>query len=79
VVALTDSRKRISALRVGNSGMVSHFSDNTIGGKLMSMGILPGSSVKILRKAPFGGGCYVKVDNMLIGLRKEEANSIILT
>lgn len=59
--------------------MVSHFSDNTIGGKLMSMGILPGSSVKILRKAPFGGGCYVKVDNMLIGLRKEEANSIILT
>ncbi len=42
------------------------------------MGILPGSRVEVIRFAPFGGGCYVKADNLLIALRKEEATGIIL-
>jgi ferrous iron transport protein A len=44
----------------------------------MAMGILPGTSIKVIRRAPFGGGCYVKADNMLLALRKDEACSIVL-
>jgi len=44
----------------------------------MAMGIMPGSSIRMIRKAPFGGGCYIKVDNLLIALRESEALSIIL-
>lgn len=44
----------------------------------MAMGLLPGSRVAIVRRAPFGGGWYVKVDNFYLALRKEEAASIVL-
>lgn len=44
----------------------------------MSMGILPGSRVALVRRAPFGGGWYVKVDNIYIALRMDEASSVVL-
>lgn len=59
-------------------GVVSHFTNDDIGGKLMAMGLLPGSRVVLVRRAPFGGGWYVKVDNLYIALRKEEASSVVL-
>lgn len=46
--------------------------------KLMSMGILPGSQVNMIRKAPMGGGWYIKVDNKVIAMRAEELNCIVL-
>jgi ferrous iron transport protein A len=44
--------------------------------KLLSMGIMPGSSVEVLRKAPFGGAFYVKIDGLILALRNNEASSI---
>jgi len=45
----------------------------------MAMGVLPGSRVELCRRAPFGGGWYVKVDNLLLALRQHEIDSIVLT
>jgi len=59
-------------------GVVSHFTNDDIGGKLMAMGLLPGSRVALVRRAPFGGVWYVKADNLYIALRKEEASSVVL-
>lgn len=42
------------------------------------MGVLPGSLVMVMRSAPFGGGMYVKADNLLLALRSEEAGTIII-
>ncbi len=42
------------------------------------MGILPGSRVEVLHRAPFGGGLYIKADNLLIALRSEEAEAIVV-
>ena len=42
------------------------------------MGILPGTQIEMVRAAPFGGGCYIKADNLLIALRKSEACSIVI-
>lgn len=44
----------------------------------MAMGILPGSRVELVRRAPFGGGWYVRVDNLYIALRMDEASSVVL-
>ena len=44
----------------------------------MAMGVLPDSQVRVVRKSPFGGDCYVKVDNFFLALRREEADSIML-
>ena len=60
------------------AGIISHFKDQQMAGKLMAMGVLPGSRIEPFRKAPFGGGWYVRVDNLLLALREEELDSIVL-
>jgi ferrous iron transport protein A len=78
VVALLNSGKTISALKRGAVGFINKFTDDEVAQKLMSMGILPGTRIELVRKAPLGGGCYVKADNLLIALRSEEAARVIL-
>ncbi|MEO0337776.1 MAG: FeoA family protein [Bacteroidota bacterium] len=69
---------RLGTLKKGAKGIVTEISDEQAAGRMMAMGILIGSEVTMIRKSPFGGACYVKVDNLLIALRKTEANSILL-
>ncbi|MEM6380239.1 MAG: FeoA family protein [Bacteroidota bacterium] len=78
MVAAFESEKSFGNLKKGEEGTVSHFSNPQIASKLLAMGILPGSAIQMVRKAPFGGGCYAKVDNLLVALRKNEAETIIL-
>ncbi|HOY18087.1 MAG TPA: FeoA family protein [Haliscomenobacter sp.] len=65
-------------MKIGSKGHVSHFTDTCMACKLLSMGILPGTQIEVIRSAPFGGGCYIKADNLLIALRKSEACSIVI-
>ncbi len=53
--------------------------DNVIAGKLTTMGVLPGSDVRVIRKAPFKGGIYLKIDGHNMVLREQEAAAIILS
>ena len=62
----------------GKGELVSHFINERVASKLMAMGILPGSSIQLVRKSPLGGGWFVKVDNTYIALRKQEAACIVL-
>ncbi|MBX2876332.1 MAG: ferrous iron transport protein A [Saprospiraceae bacterium] len=57
---------------------ISHFSNDQMASKLMSMGVLPGSQINLIRKAPLGGAWYVRVDNKVIAMRAKEINCIIL-
>lgn len=63
----------------GKSATVSYLADAQFAGRLMAMGVLPGSHVEVLRSAPFGGGFYIKADNLLIALRNEEAELIFVS
>ena len=78
MVALINSGKAISALKRGAVGFINKFTDDEVAQKLMSMGILPGTRIELVRRAPLGGGCYIKADNLLIALRTEEAARVIL-
>lgn len=42
------------------------------------MGILPGQTIRLIRKAPFGGGWYVQVGAYAFALRQPEAEAIIV-
>lgn len=79
MVALTNTGKTLDKVGVGAKGTISHFTNERIASKLLSMGVLPGTTIQVIRKAPFGGGCYVKADNMLLALRQSEACSIVLS
>lgn len=52
------------------------FTNHALATKLMSMGILPGTKIKLVRTAPFGGACYVKANHHTLALRKTEAATI---
>ncbi|MEZ4958112.1 MAG: FeoA family protein [Saprospiraceae bacterium] len=69
----------LSKLKVGNQGKIAYFMDDAIAGKLTTMGVLPGSVVNVIRKAPFKGGIYLKIDGGNIVLRDREAAAIILS
>lgn len=49
------------------------------GNKLMSMGILPGSLLEVVRRDPWGTTYYLKVDGQAIALRKQELATIEMT
>lgn len=53
------------------------FTNDAIAGKLMAMGVLPGSKIALVRSSPLGGGWYAEVDNIRIALRKQEAACIL--
>ena len=68
----------LNQLEQGKSGVIAKFSDEQAGCKLMTMGILPGSEVKVVRKAPLGGAIYLKTAHQQFAIRNKEAECIVL-
>jgi ferrous iron transport protein A len=44
----------------------------------MAMGLLPGSSVEMVRKSPFGNTVYIRCGNHHVALRDNEAATIVI-
>ncbi|MEZ4921192.1 MAG: FeoA family protein [Saprospiraceae bacterium] len=70
--------RTISDLRMHESARAIAFENPALAGKLTSMGLLPGSLVELIRRAPFGHAYYIKADGVRLALREEEAASILL-
>ena len=70
----------ISALELvkREKGIVCGFADDCFARKYLSMGILPGSQVELVRKAPVGQTCYFKIDGRSLAVRKKEAACLLL-
>ena len=62
----------------GEKAMIVRYSDEKVAGKLISMGMMPGSQFIIIRKPPFGGGYYVMIDGVNLALRENEVKSIVV-
>lgn len=69
---------QLSKVEPGKAGFIARFTNDQIGCKLLTMGVLPGSRVEVMRTAPFGGGLVVKVDSNYFALREQEAACILL-
>lgn len=75
---MTTNTGAIANLKAGAYGTIAHFTNEQMAGKLMSMGVMPGSSVQVIRVAPFRGGYYLKVDGNCLAIRTQEAENIFL-
>jgi ferrous iron transport protein A len=73
------SPKNITELQIGENAVIGEFSNCHVACKLMAMGLLPGSSISLMRKAPFGGAYYIKAKNHYVALRSNEALSVLLS
>ena len=62
----------------GAHAMIVRYNDEKVAGKLISMGMMPGSKILMIRKAPFGGGYYVRIDGVNLALRENEVKSIVV-
>jgi ferrous iron transport protein A len=70
--------KTLAVLQEGQEGIIHEFTDDLMASKLISMGVLPGKMLHLVRRVPFGGGLYVKIEGQNIALRLEEARNIVL-
>jgi Fe2+ transport system protein FeoA len=68
----------LADLKVGGEGRIHKFTNDVIASKLVSMGVLPGKTLRLVRRIPFGGGLYIKVEDHNIAVREEEAKNIVL-
>ena len=59
-------------------GTIDKFLDENLAGKLLDIGVRPGSRLSIVRKSPFGGCWYVKIDRHCVALRKAELACILI-
>jgi len=68
----------VTTLKKGEKGTIINFTNVKIASKLISMGVLPGSPVKVMMIAPFHGGFYLKVNGQNIALRFKEAETVMI-
>ena len=68
---------QLKDMEPGQTGVVAHFSvEDGERLRLMEMGLLPGTEVRFVRKAPLGGPLEVEVRGFHLSLRQSEAASI---
>lgn len=70
--------RTLPELKAREAARTLSVSDPALAGKLTAMGLLPGTLIEMVRTAPFGKAYYIKIDNVRIALREEEAASILL-
>jgi ferrous iron transport protein A len=70
--------KTVADLRVGETGVIKGFQNSTITLKLLEMGFLPGSLVRLNFKAPLGDPISVRVSGYNVSIRLDEAAMITI-
>jgi ferrous iron transport protein A len=70
--------KTVADLKVGESGIIRGFEDLMLSLKLLDMGFLPGSVIKLNFKAPLGDPLAVHVSGYNVSIRVDEAAIISL-
>ncbi|RDC61679.1 FeoA family protein [Adhaeribacter pallidiroseus] len=72
------SEKSVRDLKIGESGTICCLSDPEMSLKLLEMGCIPGTPVKLNSKAPLGDPITIIVNDYTLSLRLDEAATIKL-
>ncbi len=71
---------RLSELRPGQAGTITRVNgDGPLGQRLMEMGIIEGTDVRLVRVAPFGDPIEISLHDYLLSLRISEAEEVEVT
>ncbi len=71
-------KKTVADLNQGESGVIQGYTDDILYLKLMEMGCLPGTRIKVNFTAPFGDPISIDVAGYNLSLRLSEASNIII-
>ena len=67
-----------TTFKIGTTGTITRFTNEDLAGKLLDIGVRPGSRLRLIRKGPLGGSWYVKIDRHCLALRKQELACILI-
>ena len=70
--------KKLSDLKMGESGVIHSFENDEIFLKLMEMGCIPGELITVEQIAPLGDPISISVAGYQLSLRINEADSIFI-
>ncbi len=70
--------KKLSDLKMGESGIIHSFENDEIFLKLMEMGCIPGELITVEQIAPLGDPISISVAGYQLSLRMNEADSIFI-
>lgn len=74
---MTASKLTISDLKPGDTAVIDRFSkDFELRPRLVEMGLLPGSEIRLVKAAPFQGPLELKVRNYYVSIRHQDARRI---
>ncbi|SFU72461.1 FeoA family protein [Pontibacter akesuensis] len=71
-------QRSVRELKIGESGVICCLNDPEMGLKLLEMGCIPGTEVKMNSRAPLGDPITIIVNNYTLSLRLDEAETILL-
>ncbi len=72
------SQKSVRDLKIGERGVICCLNDPEMGLKLLEMGCIPGTEVKLNSRAPLGDPITIIVNDYTLSLRLDEAQTILL-
>jgi ferrous iron transport protein A len=70
--------RKLSELKIGESGVIHSFENHDIFLKLMEMGCIPGELIIVEQIAPLGDPISISVAGYQLSLRINEADSIFI-
>ena len=65
--------------KTGMSVRVENIGDSLLKELLMTMGLIPGTTVKVLRSAPLGDPMAIGIRSYNLAMRREDADKIEVT
>ena len=72
--------KSLKDLGLNGTGEIAHVAgDATIAQRLLAMGFLPGTRLRVVQVAPFGDPITVELDGWRVSLRLREADALRIT
>jgi ferrous iron transport protein A len=71
-------QKSVRDLKIGEQGIICCLQDPEMGLKLLEMGCIPGTQVKLNSRAPLGDPITIIVNDYTLSLRLDEAETILL-
>ena len=64
---------------IGSTVRIDSIAESSIKQRLMTMGLIPGTRVEILRSAPFGDPIAIRLRAYNLALRKDDAEKIAVS
>ena len=75
---ISETLHQLDDLAIGTTCKLVAFQDAGLAGKLLAMGVLPGSDLHVVQKLWFGSSLFIEINNQRIALRREEAATILV-